>query len=764
MDTDSADWASRVQRLEAEVTGLRRGLRHRGLIEQAKGVLAERLGIDVDEAFQHLVRTSQRTNVRVVDVAADIMTTVRPDDESPEPPAEGRRIRPAGQSRSPQLRPSAPAGASMDGLPATLRRSLMRLRSATAAVDDPDEFIGLVHDEAATALAARAVGLHLARAEGGHRLLAARGWSSQVVADWRSVPSVVRTPAAEALRRNEILVLPDPGLAPLTLIGASEHRAVLPVTIGTSSQPSAALELVWSDAVPRDEASLAYLGGLAAVVAGWLGSTKHPDSSGDPGDPADLDPEAWIAAVVDAAPIPACAVSPLWDGSGRIVDLVVEHLNPAARALWGSREPTGRRLLDLQPALVGSGALAAYAEAYGGEGRPLAVPGPAGPATATRVGRWLLLAWAEADPRAAADRLAAVERLGGFGWGEWSTDGDPLVMSTGLTHLLERDAAVPLNRLLRLVVPEDRPELESALRRAREGQQASAQVGVPTPASGLRVLSVVAAPGPSEQPRTLVLVFQDVTEARRRNADATRAAQRIAAQRMQTAVDRAHTEELRAALFPPPYWGRVHGGWRVAARHTASTSINRFRGDFYEVMVVGGATVIVIGDVFGSGVKAANAMVRLRHAARALTLAGHGPARTLHLMNQELASDADPPLASAVVARLDPGEVAWAQAGHYSPVLLHEGRGRSLRRPRGDALGLIGDTRYTESVVRLAAGDGLVMFTDGVLNRDGGVTTVRRLIADLAEAGSAGGADEVVRRFPRASEDEACVVAADWSR
>jgi len=181
-------------------------------------------------------------------------------------------------------------------------------------------------------------------------------------------------------------------------------------------------------------------------------------------------------------------------------------------------------------------------------------------------------------------------------------------------------------------------------------------------------------------------------------------------------------------------------------------------------MVVGGALVIVVGDVFGSGVKAANAMVRLRHTARALTLAGHGPARTLHLINQELAGDADPPLASAVVARLDAGEVTWAQAGHYSPVLLHEGRGRSLRRPRGDALGLIGETRYAESAVRLAAGDGLVMFTDGVLNRDDGVGTVRRLIADVAEASTAGGADEVVRRFPRATEDEACVVAADWSR
>jgi hypothetical protein len=764
MDIDSADWAIRVQRLEAEVTGLHRGLRHRALIEQAKGVLSERLGIDVEQAFQHLVRTSQRTNIRVVDVAADVLAAAHPDEDPPTPEV-GRRRSPAGPTRSPNHHVDQPRLAAPTGLPAGLRRSLTRLRSAITGVDDPDEFIGIVFEEVATALGVRAVGLHLARPDGGHRLLAARGWPRQVVSDWRAVPSAVRTPAAEALRRNEILVLPEAGSAELTLIGPGAHRAVLPVPVGTSPRPVAAVELVWSEAVPWDEGCGAFLGGVADLVAGWLGSTKHGDDAGH-NDDTYTDPGAFLAAVVEAAPIPACAVSPLWDSSGHIVDLVVEHLNPTAAAHWGPAQHIGRRLLDLEPALVGTGALSSYAEAYNGDGRVLAVPGPAGPATASRVGRWLVLVWSGPDPRATTAGVATVERLGGFGFAEWSADGVPLVFSAGLNHLLGRDATHPpvsLGRLVRLVEPEDRPQLESAVRRARAGLEASTQFGVHTPAGGVRVLGVVAAPGPDDRSRIITL-FQDVTDTQRRDAAATQAAQRHAEQRMQTAVERAQTEELRAALYPPPTSGRSHGGWRVAARHTAPTSINQFRGDFYEVMTVDGALVIVVGDVFGSGVQAANAMVRLRHSARVLLLAGLSPARTLHLINQELAGDAEPPLASAVVARLEPGEVTWAQAGHYSPVLVHDGRGRSLRRPRGDALGLIGDARYTESSVRLVLGDGLVMFTDGVLNRDGGsVTTVRRLVAEVAEASSAGGSDEVVRRFPRATQDEACVVAADWS-
>lgn len=71
---DGADWIARIRRLEEEVNGLRRAQRTRGLIEQAKGILAERMGTDPEAAFKHLSQQSQQRNIAVVDLAAEIVS------------------------------------------------------------------------------------------------------------------------------------------------------------------------------------------------------------------------------------------------------------------------------------------------------------------------------------------------------------------------------------------------------------------------------------------------------------------------------------------------------------------------------------------------------------------------------------------------------------------------------------------------------------------------------------------------------------------
>jgi GAF domain-containing protein len=45
----------------------------RDLIGQAKGILMARSGVDADEAFRLLVRASQRTNVKVAEIARDVV-------------------------------------------------------------------------------------------------------------------------------------------------------------------------------------------------------------------------------------------------------------------------------------------------------------------------------------------------------------------------------------------------------------------------------------------------------------------------------------------------------------------------------------------------------------------------------------------------------------------------------------------------------------------------------------------------------------------
>jgi anti-anti-sigma factor len=58
-------------RLLAELDGLRRALSTRAVIEQAKGMIMERIGCTSQTAFDLLVQQSQRTDRKVLDLAAD---------------------------------------------------------------------------------------------------------------------------------------------------------------------------------------------------------------------------------------------------------------------------------------------------------------------------------------------------------------------------------------------------------------------------------------------------------------------------------------------------------------------------------------------------------------------------------------------------------------------------------------------------------------------------------------------------------------------
>jgi PAS domain-containing protein len=63
----------RVQQLREEAEHLRQAMASRPEIDQAKGILMARFGYDADDAFRHLVAVSQRRNVKLRDIARDIV-------------------------------------------------------------------------------------------------------------------------------------------------------------------------------------------------------------------------------------------------------------------------------------------------------------------------------------------------------------------------------------------------------------------------------------------------------------------------------------------------------------------------------------------------------------------------------------------------------------------------------------------------------------------------------------------------------------------
>jgi len=63
----------RVDKLVAEVRGLRLAMEHRAEIEQAKGIVMANLGCGPDEAFEILRQQSQHENRRLRDIALELV-------------------------------------------------------------------------------------------------------------------------------------------------------------------------------------------------------------------------------------------------------------------------------------------------------------------------------------------------------------------------------------------------------------------------------------------------------------------------------------------------------------------------------------------------------------------------------------------------------------------------------------------------------------------------------------------------------------------
>jgi hypothetical protein len=204
-------------------------------------------------------------------------------------------------------------------------------------------------------------------------------------------------------------------------------------------------------------------------------------------------------------------------------------------------------------------------------------------------------------------------------------------------------------------------------------------------------------------------------------------------------------------------------------------------GDFY-VAVEGprGSTVLVVGDVVGKGVMAAQRAVFVRTSLVTFAPFEDDPARLLMLANAALIDRAgasvDYVTAACVVHRPADGTLSWALAGHHSPLAL--GSGRELDPAgAGQPLGLEHELIVSSATIALTEDDGVLLYTDGILDArdaDGARFGEERLSALVAEyAGTtAEGVVEHLRLaladFTPAAGDDVCLLAArnrsdaDW--
>jgi PAS domain-containing protein len=167
-------------------------------------------------------------------------------------------------------------------------------------------------------------------------------------------------------------------------------------------------------------------------------------------------------------------------------------------------------------------------------------------------------------------------------------------------------------------------------------------------------------------------------------------------------------ETLEASLRP----GRLPqiAGWSLAAEYRPAAEIG---GDFYEIWPVGDAWIAMIGDVTGKGVDAAALTALARHTAREASHADPSPSYILSRVDAALKHRDALAVCTALVLRLNRGEVTLAAGGHPLPLRLHDGTVTTAGE-YGSILGALACPNWPESTFTLGSGETLIAVTDGV--------------------------------------------------
>lgn len=204
-------------------------------------------------------------------------------------------------------------------------------------------------------------------------------------------------------------------------------------------------------------------------------------------------------------------------------------------------------------------------------------------------------------------------------------------------------------------------------------------------------------------------------------------------------------------------------GFSIATVYQPAAEVG---GDFFQVMPTSTGWLVVIGDVSGKGLAAAMTVSLIVGTLRTLAETESGPAAVLTGLNRRLLGRTPGGFTTCLAMHVTPdGAVRMATAGHPAPYC----NGRELALPIALPLGLTEDLEMEERTERLAVGDRLTIYTDGLpeaRNDKGellGFDRVARLLANgpraeeiVAAACNFGQEDDItVLTLTRSDVDEA---------
>lgn len=159
------------------------------------------------------------------------------------------------------------------------------------------------------------------------------------------------------------------------------------------------------------------------------------------------------------------------------------------------------------------------------------------------------------------------------------------------------------------------------------------------------------------------------------------------------------------------------GAFSFDAMYQAGRAEALVGGDWYDAFQIGDGRIIVsIGDVVGSGLGAAIAMVNVRQAIRAVAHVHPDPALMLEAADLTLRAQHPDRYVTAFVGVIDPvtQQCAYANAGHPPPFLRLVDATLAQMAGRGIPIGLGFPNALDVHHVSLPPGSAVVLYTDGL--------------------------------------------------
>lgn len=333
--------AETVVALGKEVRDLRASARMRAVIEQAKGVLVERHGITLDEAFARLRAMSQEHNVKLIEVAATVVGVAIPDADDPEYAEQVMRDElpmskaTSGTWRELREQPDVKAG--------VVTAVMDAVAGATNQGDDAAELLlDLLQPHGVAAIT-----MYRAGVDGSLRFLGQVGVPGDLVSPWRSIPPSTDIPFVKSVVENRSLFWGDRAsrIAEFPAVarsGSAGFEATATIPVVDEGAVVGVVGLIWREEQVFDDLRRRAITKAVQRVAPLL---MRNTAAADP----ELD---WLNTLLRLHLDPWLLMEAVISSDGHVRDFVLQD---AATTVPGANVWAGRRMLEVWPSLAADG-------------------------------------------------------------------------------------------------------------------------------------------------------------------------------------------------------------------------------------------------------------------------------------------------------------------------------------------------------------------------------------------------------------------------